>query len=206
MDDFEQVDGYAEDRAGPGILGPILTAILVGLIAFLIYGLVVDGFGGDDDLAATPEGSDTADAPAIESLDPEAVEPLASEEVLPSDAVGPTPISPAPTPPGQADEAPAAGQIGAGVTVQVVNGANSGSERFDAAVSALTTMGYDVTEAGTSPNAYAQTTVFPTAGQESQAQALVDGDPRFIVVGQNPGNLREDINIHVLVGEDFPTG
>lgn len=209
MDDFEQVDGYAEERTGPGILGPILTTVLVGLITFLLYGLVFGGLGGGDDgLLAEDEASAPADAPAIESAEPGDVATLAPTEELGAE-VAPTPISPAPTPPGQeGTEAPAAagGQIGAGVSVQVVNGANTGAERFDAAVTALNELGYSVTEAGTSPNAYAQTTVFPSPDQEAQAQALVNGDPRFVVVGENPGNLREDIQIHVLVGEDFPTG
>lgn len=202
MSEYDRADGYEDDPPQSSLAAPLLRALLFAALAFGIYALLFGDLGGEDDLTAVQ-----TTAPVVADITPAGpTEPPPPLEVLPSA----TPTDPGATPgpavsPGATDAAPATGQIGNGITVQVIAGADTTAAQFDSAVQALTEMGYAVTEDGISGNAYPRTTVFPTAGEEAAAQALVDADPRFAVVGENPGNLTDQLQIHVLVGEDWPT-
>ncbi len=193
MEDYERIEEYDDAPAQSSIAAPLLRALLFAALAFGIYGLLFGGLlGGSDDLALDPTAAPTTPVAVVPTPTPVPIEPLPT--TLPT--VAPT-VTATPT--------PATGQVGAGVTVQVIAGAGTTGDQFDAAVAALRELGYDVTEAGISGNTYAQTTVFATAGEEATAQALVAADERFTVVGENPGNLTDQLQIHVLVGEDWPT-
>jgi hypothetical protein len=212
MEDFE-TDQHDGRDGRSSIAAPLLRALLFAALAFGIYALIFGDLGGMSetelgDAAANPTAAATVAEVPAPTPDPLAPDPMATA----TDAFATEPAAgdPLATPGGTestglgGSEAPA-GQIGAGVTAQVIAGAGTSAEQFAAAAAALRELGYEVTESGTSPNAYAQTTVFATAGEEAQAEALVAADDRFAVVGDNPGNLRDSIQIHVLVGEDFPT-
>jgi hypothetical protein len=203
MDDFE-TDARADDRGyddGPArssIAAPLLRALLFAALGFGIYALIFGDLGGDD--IAMDEPTD-----AVVVTPAPVVTPPATTG-LPTPTASAVPLatgtaSPAAT----ASPSPGTGQVGAGVTVQVIAGAGTTAAQFDAAVAALRELGYEVTEAGISPNDYPQTTVFATAGEEAQAQALLAADDRFTVIGENPGTLTDQLQIHVLVGEDWPT-
>ncbi|MGI9017200.1 MAG: LytR C-terminal domain-containing protein [Euzebya sp.] len=193
MDDFEQDEGFDPSPTQSSIAAPLIRALLFAAIAFGIYAVVFGDLGAGTDLA--PAGTNT---PVASTAPVGPTEPAPPLESLPTGGPSASPaVSPSPS-------AAAGGQIGSGVTVQVIAGANTAGDQFDAAVQALTQLGYDVTESGTSPNAYAQTTVFATAGEEAQADALVGADPRFTTTAPNPGTLSDQIQIHVLVGEDWP--
>lgn len=191
-EDFEPGGTYEDAPAQSSIAAPLIRALLAAAVAFGIYALVFSN-GGDDDLALTDDQvttAPTATTPPAPITVPTAAEPTSEPTVAPTATETPAP----------------GGQIGAGVTVQVIAGANTTAEQFADAANALRQLGYDVTESGISPNAYPETTVFATAGEEAQAEALTTTDPRFTTVGENPGNLSTEIQIHVLVGEDWPIG
>lgn len=192
MEDFERLEEYDDAPAQSSIAAPLLRALLFAALAFMIYGLLFGGLlGGSDELVVEPTPTATSSVAVLPTPTPVPIQPLPT--TLPTATPGATdgPVA-------------GAGEVGAGVSVQVIAGAGTTAERFQAAVAALRELGYDVTEAGVSGNTYAQTTVFASAGQEAQADALVAADDRFTVVGENPGNLTDQIQIHVLVGEDWP--
>ncbi len=196
MDDYEPLEDHDGVPAQSSIAAPLLRALLFAGLAFGIYGLIFGNLLGSDDPL-----DDVALTESPPSAQPVVVTPASPLEFMPT--VEPTTAA---TPGvGGTEAPPTAGQIGSGVTAQVIAGANTSADQFASAVAALRTLGYTVTEAGVSGNPYPQTTVFATAGQDAQAQALVVGDERFTTVAENPGNLTAQIQIHVLVGEDWPT-
>lgn len=207
MSDYEP--GYDDDvvyedaPAQSSIAAPLIRALLAAAVAFGIYALVFGDAGGGTDLdMADGDGAVTATtAPTIVPVPTASSIPL---ETLPSGA--PTDPATAGATEGATEGAPAGGEVGAGVTVQVIAGANTTGDQVDAAVDVLADLGYDVTQSGISPNAYPQTTVFATPGQEPQAEALVAADDRFTTFDPEFPGLNEEIQLHVLVGEDWPTG
>lgn len=200
MDDYDTVDEYGGEPAQSSIAAPLLRALLFAAVAFGIYALVFGDLGGDDDLVTTPTDEVVADVTPGATVPPPTVS--AFPTTGPSDPG--VALTPDPSPGATSGPAAPAGEVVPGTTVQVIAGANTTAQQVDAAVQVLAQMGYAVTEDGVSGNAYAQTTVFPSPGQEAAAEALVASDPRFAVVGENPGNLTDQLQIHVLVGEDFP--
>ncbi|HUG85923.1 MAG TPA: LytR C-terminal domain-containing protein [Euzebya sp.] len=192
-DDFEPGGTYGDAPAQSSIAAPLIRALLAAAVAFGIYALVFSNGGDTDDLALTDDQVTAVPSPIVPVAPttlPTAAEPTSEPTVQPTASATATP----------------AGQVGAGVSAQVIAGANTTADQVADAVSALRELGYDVTESGISPNPYPETTVFATAGEEAQAEALTTADPRFTTVGENPGNLSSEIQIHVLVGEDWPTG
>ncbi|CAN5508103.1 hypothetical protein BH23ACT9_BH23ACT9_14820 [soil metagenome] len=162
--------------------------------------LVFGDLGAGDDLDVAGQLATTT-PPVNGQAAPTPLDPMPTAPATPGTA--------SPTPDPGATSAPGAGvgQIGAGVSIQVIAGANTTADQVQSAGRALEELGYDVTMTSTiSGNRYEQTTVFASTGQDAQAEALVGGDPRFTVVGDNPGNLNPSIQIHVLVGEDWPVG
>lgn len=86
-------------------------------------------------------------------------------------------------------------------TVQVLD-AGGGSASVDAAIAVLESIGYDVRAISPSSRDVAQTTVYFTADNQDEAEALRAREPRFQVVEPNQG-LSEGVDIHVLVGPGF---
>lgn len=202
MSDYEP--GYDDDvvyedaPAQSSIAAPLIRALLAAAVAFGIYALVFGDAGGGTDLdmadtTATP-------APTIVPVPTPSSIPL---ETLPSGA--PTDSATAGATEGASEGAQPGGEVGAGVSVQVIAGAGTTGDQVAAAVDALAELGYDVTQSGISPNSYPQTTVFATPGQEAQAEALVGADGRFTTFDPEFPGLNEEIQLHVLVGEDWPT-
>jgi hypothetical protein len=196
MDEYtdEYADEVYEDAPSQSsIATPLIRALLAAAVAFAVYAVVFSDIGGGDDV----------DVAADLTVEPTPV---------------PLPVAPAPTAPAQATPAPtssalpdatstdAAGLVGAGVSVQVIAGAGTTADQLISAVAALTELGYDVTQSSSpSPNPYPQTTIFASPGQEAQAQALNAADDRFTTYDPDFPGLNENLNIHVLVGEDWPT-
>lgn len=204
MSDYEP--GYDDDvvyedaPAQSSIAAPLIRALLAAAVAFGIYALVLGDAGGTDlDMA---EGLATT-APTIVPVPTPSSIPL---DTVPSGA----PTGSATTgaaegaTEGTTEGAQAGGEVGAGVSVQVIAGAGTTGDQVAAAVDVLADLGYDVTESGISPNAYPQTTVFATPGEEALAEALVAADERFTTFDPDFPGLDEAIQLHVLVGEDWP--
>lgn len=183
------MEDYTDDpgNEGSSIAGPLIRALLAAAVAFGVYWLV---FGQDDpaeDVAVEPTTTEATPAPTVP----------------PEPTTTPPTIDPAPTPtitgdPGLPE------QPGQGVSAQVLNGTDDQAV-FDDAVQTLVDFGYDVTESGRAANDYAVTTIFATEGHEDDAQALQQADPRFTTIGENPGNLTTEIDIHVVIGQDWTT-
>lgn len=169
----------------------VIRGLVAAILAFAVYWLLV---GGQEPSLPTAEAPTT---PAVTV--PTATTPPPPPPPAPAPAPEPTPTAPA-----TATPEPTAGQIGAGVTVQVLFGAGTDEARYQAAIAVLEDLGYEVTAAGQAIQSYTETTVFASPGHEGDAAALVAADPRFTVVGDNPGNLTEEIDIHVVVGDDWP--
>lgn len=178
MEDFTD----APDEPAASIAAPLIRALLAAAIAFGVYWLVFGQTDPADDVAVIPTTE-----PAVAATVP----------AEPTPTVPPLTTTPTPTPTATTPSA-----VGAGVSVQVLNGTDDAA-LFDSAVQALTELGYDVTPAGRARQDYTQTTVFATAGQEAAAAALQAADPRFTVIGDNPGNLTATIDVHVVVGSDW---
>lgn len=86
-------------------------------------------------------------------------------------------------------------------TVQVLD-AGGGDAAVDAVVTRLEGIGYDIVAIQDSGRDVTATTVYWTADNLAEAEALRARDPRFQVVEANQG-LSEGVSIHVLVGPDF---
>ena len=83
-------------------------------------------------------------------------------------------------------------------TVQLLD-AGGGTAAVDAAASALEQLGYQIVSRASSSRKVDATTVYYTADNEAEAEALRARDPRFQSVEANRG-LNEGVNVHVLVG------
>jgi hypothetical protein len=191
---------YEDVPPQSSIAAPLIRALLAAAVAFGIYALVFGGSGdGDLDLADTGP----TEAPVVIATPTQSSIPL---EPMPSGTASPAPGGGTETPTEGTTEGPGAGgEIGAGISVQVIAGATTTGDQVDDAVQALVELGYDVTESGISPTTYPQTTVFATPGEEAHAEALVAADSRFTTFDPEFPGLNESIQLHVLVGEDWPT-
>ncbi|WP_108668668.1 LytR C-terminal domain-containing protein [Euzebya rosea] len=180
------MDGFDDGPAEPGtsIAAPLIRALLAAALAFGVYWLVFQPDPVDEmALSSTPTPDVVATVPA---------EPSTAASV-PDIVSTPTPL------PSLTDAEPLPGD---GVSAQLLNGTDD-QEKFDDVVQTLVDLGYDVTQSGRARNDYAETTIFATAGQEEAAAALVAADPRFTTIGDNPGNLTTEIDIHIVVGDDW---
>lgn len=183
MSDFEDAP------QGSSIAAPLIRALLAAAVAFGVYWLVFGQVDPAEEMALDDPSPSVADVAPTVPAEPTPTAPPLVEPTTP-------PVIEATTPP--------AGQVGEGVSVQVLNGTDD-QALFDDVVATLVELGYDVTEAGRARTDYDQTTIFATAGQEAQADALQQADPRFTVIGENPGNLTTELDIHVVVGSDWST-
>lgn len=202
MDEFETDDGYDAAPTQSSIAAPLLRALFFAAIAFGIYALIFTDIGGDDIAMDEPTAPEVTTPLPTATNTPPPLTVLPTETPTAGAPASPDPLAPASPDP---DASPGAGEVGAGVTVQVLAGADTTRAQVDDAISVLRDLGYDVTDAGIARNPYAETTIFATAGEEANAQALAAADERFTTVGENPGNLTDQIQVHVVVGEDWPT-
>ena len=198
-DYYDEVDGPQPNRSIATIL---LRTLLFAGIAFGVYYILVGNPLGDEDVAATATESAATEPMTIETTTPPPLESMPTDPPTTQPPLGEVPSE---APSEGASETPG-GTVGEGVSVQVIAGADTSGDQFDDAVDALVELGYDVTESGISPNSYPQTTVFATPGEEGQAEALTAADDRFTTYDPDFPGLNEQIQLHVLVGEDWPTG
>jgi hypothetical protein len=163
------------------------------LVAFLAVFTVVDRM-------STTGGGDTRTAAAP----PAAREPDTSRAATTTAA--PTTTTQAPT---TASTATTKGTTGttlrsaSGVTVQVLNGvwvtglAHRVADQVRAA-------GYDVVAAKTALGSYSVSHVYYTGGHRADAEAFKDRFPAFSVVEPAPANLSRRVDLHVVIGKDYP--
>jgi hypothetical protein len=133
----------------------------------------------------TPEAEETEEAEAEEEATPEPVADDgdgAAEEDEAEQAVDPSTIS-----------------------LQILDAAGDGGTRASHAGEILRADGYRIVAERRAVRGYERTTVFHSQGHEAAARQIAD-DHGYTVVEPNPGNLSGSVNVHVVVGEDHPTG
>lgn len=185
------MSGFEEpESSGGSIAAPLIRALLAAAVVFVAYWVI---FGGEDDLA-TPVAVEATTEPLV----------VATTETTPPPTFAPTEDLVPTTPPTTEAADPAAAQIGAGLSIQVLT--RTDAERTQAAIQALTSYGYDVIDSGQASTPRDITTLFATAGHEADAEALVAADPRFTrFEPDNPG-LSTEIDLHVVIADDWPAG
>lgn len=88
-------------------------------------------------------------------------------------------------------------------TVQVLDGAGDDG-RYAEAQDVLEELGHPVIASGPAASEYDETTVFVTDGFADEAAALAESDDRFENQQPNDVGLSEDVELHVIVGGDWP--
>jgi hypothetical protein len=91
------------------------------------------------------------------------------------------------------------------VSVQVLNAAGEDGTRARVAEGQLRDDGYRIVATNPAVRTYERTTVFYTPGAEGKAQQIAD-EYGYAVVEEKPGNLSANVDVHVVVGQDHPTG
>jgi hypothetical protein len=90
-----------------------------------------------------------------------------------------------------------------GVTVQVLNGvfvaglANRVARQVRAA-------GYDVVAANSALGDYRVSRVYYTAGHKADAEAFRERFPAFRMVAPAPANLSRQVDLHAVIGQNYP--
>ncbi|MDP9023314.1 MAG: LytR C-terminal domain-containing protein [Actinomycetota bacterium] len=143
----------------------------------------------------TPAVTATEDAPTIE--DTAAVQD-------PPTATSPTATSPTVTPTDPATSTVPAVDPSQ-VTVQVLDATSDGGGRAAHAARTLREAGYRVVAVNRAVRSYARTTVFYTADQTVEAQAVAAALPsEDEVIEAKPDSLSDSVKVHVVVGTDYP--
>jgi hypothetical protein len=167
--------------------GKTARAVLV-LAAFLVLFVLVDRLSG-------PGRADRGTASGTtESRTTASTRAPTSATTRPPTTAGPTTT----TPPSGSTLRPTKG-----VTVQVLNGvfvpglANRVASRVRAA-------GYQVVAANTALGNYPVSRVYYTAGHKADAQAFRERFPAFRMVAPAPSNLSRQVDLHAVIGQNYP--
>lgn len=173
--------------------GPTARAALV-LLAFLAVFTLVDRMSATDATrrtAAAPPAS-AAPQPDITTAAPTTTAPTTTTRT-PTTTAPPTTAAPTTTTLNPAG----------GVTVQVLNGAwVSGLARKVAAE--VRAAGYDVVATNTALGNYSTSRIYYTEGHRRDAEAFRGRFPAFAVLEPAPANLSRRVDLHVVIGKDYP--
>jgi hypothetical protein len=169
-----------------------VLALLV-LAAFLVVFVLVDRLSGPGRAdRGTASGTTAPRATATTVAPTGASSPTTTTRPAPTS--GPTTT----TPPTSSTLRPAKG-----VTVQVLNGvfvtglANRVARQVRAA-------GYDVVAANTALGNYPVSRVYYTAGHKADAEAFRQRFPAFRMVAPAPANLSRQVDLHAVIGQNYP--
>jgi LytR cell envelope-related transcriptional attenuator len=169
-----------------------VLALLV-LAAFLVVFVLVDRLSGPGRAdRGTASGTTAPRATATTVAPTGASSPTTTTRPAPTS--GPTTT----TPPTSSTLRPAKG-----VTVQVLNGvfvtglANRVARQVRAA-------GYDVVAANTALGNYRVSRVYYTAGHKADAEAFRQRFPAFRMVAPAPANLSRQVDLHAVIGQNYP--
>jgi hypothetical protein len=172
--------------------GKTARAVLV-LAAFLVLFVLVDRLSGPG-RADRGTASGTTDSRTTASTGaPTSARAPTTATTRPPATAGPTT-----TPPSGSTLRPTKG-----VTVQVLNGvfvpglANRVASRVRAA-------GYQVVAANTALGNYPVSRVYYTAGHKADAQAFRERFPAFRMVAPAPSNLSRQVDLHAVIGQNYP--
>jgi hypothetical protein len=173
--------------------GPTARAALV-LAAFLALFVLVDRLSGP----ARPDrgtASGATEPGATTSTAPPTSETAATTRARPPTTRAPTTTRP---PASKSTIRPANG-----VSVQVLNGVfvTGLARRVAAAVRA---QGYEVIAANTALGNYSVSRIYYTDGHRADAEAFRRRFPAFQVIAPAPANLSRQVDLHVVVGQNYP--
>jgi hypothetical protein len=171
----------------------VVRAVLV-LAAFLVLFLLVDRLSGPGRAEPGTASGTTGPRATATTVAPTSARAPTTTTTRPSATGGPTTT----TPPTSSTLRPAKG-----VTVQILNGvfvaglANRVADRVRAA-------GYDVVAANTALGNYRVSRVYYTAGHKADAEAFRERFPAFRMVAPAPSNLSRQVDLHAVIGQNYP--
>jgi hypothetical protein len=179
-------------------LAGAVALVLVVSAAFWAVGQVRTDDGSPTITAQPGDGTETVTDEPTSTADP-------ANETSPSPAGEDTetePASPTETDTETTSEPPAEPIDPATISVQVLDAVvDDDGEAASGVASSLRADGYRVVAENQAVRQYEQTTVFYTSGNEDAARQIAAAYG-FEVVQEQPGNLSEDVDVHVVVGLD----
>jgi hypothetical protein len=173
--------------------GKTARAVLV-LAAFLVLFVLVDRLSGPGRADRGTASGTTGPRTTASTSAPTGARAPTTATTRPPTTAGPTTTAP----PSGSTLRPAKG-----VTVQVLNGvfvqglANRVATRVRAA-------GYQVVAANTALGSYRVSRVYYTAGHKADAQAFRERFPAFRMVAPAPSNLSRQVDLHAVIGQNYP--
>jgi hypothetical protein len=173
--------------------GKTARAVLV-LAAFLVLFVLVDRLSGPGRADRGTASGTTESRTTASTRAPTSARAPTTATTRPPTTAGPTTT----TPPSGSTLRPTKG-----VTVQVLNGvfvpglANRVASRVRAA-------GYQVVAANTALGNYPVSRVYYTAGHKADAQAFRERFPAFRMVAPAPSNLSRQVDLHAVIGQNYP--
>ena len=136
--------------------------------------------------------------------------PRASQSTTPSDdpSVSTSPTEPTPTEPsptGSSEPEPPPPTIApSSISVQVLDAAGDNGSKAREVSRALRDAGYRVVAESKARRIYDESTAFYTRGHQPAARQIAGFLPAFDVVEEKPDTLTDSVNVHVVVGKDYP--
>lgn len=187
------------DWSGPQGPLDVLLRFAGGALVLIVLSTVVFGALG---------GEEPADAVAAPTPSPSVpvTEPTGTQQPSTPPTVTEPPASTPATEPTTTDEPTDAGTSDpldpAAISIQVLDGVlTDNGEAMGQLAQALRDQGYNVIAENRARQPYEQTTVFYTAGYQAQAEQVAAAIGAS-AVEQQPGNLSEEVQVHIVVADD----
>jgi hypothetical protein len=175
--------------------GPTARAVLV-LASFLVLFVLVDRLSG-------PERADQGTASATTRSRTTASTRAPTSATATTSATTRPPATAAPTTTATTATTGTTLRPSKGVTVQILNGvfvaglAHRVADRVRAA-------GYDVVAANTALGNYRVSRVYYTSGHRADAEAFRERFPDFRMIAPAPSNLSRQVDLHAVIGQNYP--
>ena len=173
--------------------GPTARAALV-LASFLVLFVLVDRLSG-------PGRADRGTASGTTES-----RTTTATTRAPTSAAGTSSTTRPPTTAGPTTTAPPTGSTlrpAEGVTVQVLNGVFV-SGLANRVATQVRAAGYQVVAANTALGNYPVSRVYYTAGHKADAEAFRERFPAFRMVAPAPSNLSRQVDLHAVIGQNYP--
>lgn len=184
-----------------------VVSLATHLSAGVALVLVVAGaFWGLGQIQGTPAGDPTITPPEITAGETPDAPPPATEPADPAEPDEPDEATDEPTPANDepADEPETGAFEPSEISVQVLDAAGDGGTRMQALVAELRADGYRVVATGQARRIYERSTIFYTDGAQEKAWFVSSEYPAFTIVEEKPSSLTSSVEVHIVVGEDYP--
>lgn len=185
------------DWSGPDGPLDVLLRFAGGALVLIVLSTVIFGaLGGDEpaDAVAAPTSSPTVPATDPTGTQQPSTPPSSTEQPSTPPATEPTATD---EPTGTDDPLDPAS-----ISIQVLDGVlTDDGETMRQLAQALRDQGYNVVAENRARQPYEQTTVFYTDGYQAQAEQVAAAIGAS-AVDQQPGNLSEEVQIHIVVADD----